>query len=258
MLGLNGLGLGLGSNVAATGGGGGGGGGGTFTPSDISAQLYDWFTADHVGKIDTTSTNVWTGESNSQVLTQATSSQRGTYSSTSPANLSFDTDDYLSIGATATEYDAFFVVTTNSSNADYRTLVKDHLGGIPVVLEGGSNRLGYFSGSFGDSGFTIATATMAIIHLRADVVGVDTTITMSVNGGTETVVGTLTGYVAHPVAVGNNNSGATQNFGKIHAAVITNALLSSTDRDKTIGYLAWHWSLQGSLPGGHPYKSAAP
>lgn len=34
--------------------------------------------------------------------------------------------------------------------------------------------------------------------------------------------------------------------------------LSAADRQKVEGYLAWKWGLQGNLPAGHPYKSAAP
>jgi hypothetical protein len=33
---------------------------------------------------------------------------------------------------------------------------------------------------------------------------------------------------------------------------------SLSDRQKTEGYLAWKYALQGLLPAGHPYKSAAP
>ena len=37
-----------------------------------------------------------------------------------------------------------------------------------------------------------------------------------------------------------------------------NVQLSDTNRQKIEGYLAWKWGLQASLPGGHPYASAAP
>ena len=34
--------------------------------------------------------------------------------------------------------------------------------------------------------------------------------------------------------------------------------VSTADRQKTEGYLAWKWGTEGSLPAAHPYKSAAP
>ena len=36
------------------------------------------------------------------------------------------------------------------------------------------------------------------------------------------------------------------------------SVLSTTDRQKAEGYLAWKWGIQASLPVGHPYKNAAP
>ena len=35
-------------------------------------------------------------------------------------------------------------------------------------------------------------------------------------------------------------------------------LISSDQRQKVEGYLAWKWGLQANLPAGHPYKTAAP
>ena len=40
--------------------------------------------------------------------------------------------------------------------------------------------------------------------------------------------------------------------------LIYNQYLGTTDRQTIEGYLAWKWGLQGSLPAGHPYKSASP
>jgi hypothetical protein len=44
-------------------------------------------------------------------------------------------------------------------------------------------------------------------------------------------------------------------FGEI---VITSGLLTTDERNKIQGYLAWKWGLVGNLPIGHPYKDAAP
>jgi len=46
--------------------------------------------------------------------------------------------------------------------------------------------------------------------------------------------------------------------GDIAEIVMTPSALSSADRQKVEGYLAWKWGLEGFLPSGHPYKSAAP
>jgi hypothetical protein len=45
---------------------------------------------------------------------------------------------------------------------------------------------------------------------------------------------------------------------EIAELILFTTALSTTDRQKIEGYLAWKWGLQASLPGGHPYFSAAP
>jgi hypothetical protein len=40
--------------------------------------------------------------------------------------------------------------------------------------------------------------------------------------------------------------------------LLFNAPLTTTDRQKVEGYMAWKWSLSSDLPADHPYKTAAP
>ena len=40
--------------------------------------------------------------------------------------------------------------------------------------------------------------------------------------------------------------------------VVQQANMTLEDKQKLEGYMAWKWGLQGDLPGGHPYESAAP
>lgn len=46
--------------------------------------------------------------------------------------------------------------------------------------------------------------------------------------------------------------------GYISEIIFYNNILSTTDRQKIEGYLAWKWGLQGNLPSNHLYKTAAP
>jgi len=46
--------------------------------------------------------------------------------------------------------------------------------------------------------------------------------------------------------------------GFISEVLVYNTALSTSDRQKIEGYLAWKWSIQTSLPTAHPYYSAAP
>ena len=46
--------------------------------------------------------------------------------------------------------------------------------------------------------------------------------------------------------------------GTIAEIVLVHADVTTATRQLLEGYLAWKWGLEGSLPGGHPYESAAP
>lgn len=46
--------------------------------------------------------------------------------------------------------------------------------------------------------------------------------------------------------------------GFIAEVVVTDTLLSTADRQKLEGYLAWKWGLVANLPSGHPYKIKPP
>ena len=61
-----------------------------------------------------------------------------------------------------------------------------------------------------------------------------------------------------PVRLGVNRSGA--NFLNANHAehVFTTSVLSTEDRQKLEGYLAWKWGLEANLPAGHPYESTPP
>ena len=54
------------------------------------------------------------------------------------------------------------------------------------------------------------------------------------------------------------NSYSNQGYAKYGEVLIYNTSLSTLDRQKTEGYLAWKWGLNTSLPTNHPYYSAAP
>jgi hypothetical protein len=47
-------------------------------------------------------------------------------------------------------------------------------------------------------------------------------------------------------------------YGNVCEVLVYTGVLSTANRQKVEGYLAWKWGLQASLPSGHPYLSAAP
>jgi surface protein len=46
--------------------------------------------------------------------------------------------------------------------------------------------------------------------------------------------------------------------GAIAEIIVCDSALSTTNREKVEGYLAWKWGMEADLPSGHPYKSSPP
>ena len=77
-----------------------------------------------------------------------------------------------------------------------------------------------------------------------------------VSGGSNASTGT---FAITKYGIGNQANPTTEYWnGAIGEVLIYNVGLNDTQRQKVEGYLGWKWGLQGSLPAGHPYKSAAP
>jgi hypothetical protein len=60
------------------------------------------------------------------------------------------------------------------------------------------------------------------------------------------------------VYIGSLYNGTQEWNGDIGDIIIYNGVLSTGDRQKVEGFLAWKWDLQSNLPSNHPYKFAAP
>jgi hypothetical protein len=60
-------------------------------------------------------------------------------------------------------------------------------------------------------------------------------------------------------SIGRNIISADRSWhGPIGEVIATTVVLSTDNRQKLEGYLAWKWALESSLPSGHPYKNRAP
>jgi len=60
------------------------------------------------------------------------------------------------------------------------------------------------------------------------------------------------------IYIGLMRDTGTRFTGQISEILAYNSVLSTPDRQKVEGYLAWKWGLQANLPANHPYKSATP
>jgi len=55
-----------------------------------------------------------------------------------------------------------------------------------------------------------------------------------------------------------NGAAVMPNGSQLSEIVLTHSEVTTNDRQKLEGYLAWHWELEANLPVGHPYASTPP
>lgn len=108
----------------------------------------------------------------------------------------------------------------------------------------------------GVSGANVLSTSFGTAGLAANVIDI------AVNAGTPTTLSGNTGALGTlGVRIGADltvtNGGNTWD-GQIGEVVIISGDLTSADRQRMEGYLAWKWGLESKLPSGHPYKSLPP
>lgn len=230
-----------------------GGGGGSWTPASLTTQLQRWYDASDTGSITIgTGVSQWNDLSgNAKHLTQATGGNQPGYTSATSIDFEGGSTRRLDASSWSSQYDIYVVLTTNSSNSDFRVgfMAAEQI----LIFNTGQNLFGTWQSGFKSSAMSVATSTKALIRVSMDA---SKNVSMNLNGGTMTgTITTMPGSVAI-VSVGGEST-ASRQVGKIHEIVVSDNL-GSTDQQKTEGYLAWKWGLQASLPGGHPYSGAAP
>jgi hypothetical protein len=78
------------------------------------------------------------------------------------------------------------------------------------------------------------------------------------DGTAASAVSSTGNFTSTPQLTIFNDSSSAGWTGKCSEFILGDTTLSSADRERIEGYLAHKWALTGSLPGGHPYKNAAP
>jgi hypothetical protein len=65
-------------------------------------------------------------------------------------------------------------------------------------------------------------------------------------------------YNIHAIGLAASSFGSRCWSGSLNEMMVFSSNLSTTDRQKAEGYLAWKWNLQASLPSGHTYRNTSP
>lgn len=253
----------------------------TFLPSDV-AGLSLWLDAQDAATVTSSGgyASQWNDKSGqSYNLTQATGGSQPAYASSA---MTFSGNRFFNIPAAsinnASAYCYFFVFTPVAALNWITVKQRDGTNTYNVLSmtnttnSGGQNTAGtsqylYFhnqnNGTVANSGSALTLSQQQLITITFD----GTNFIMYRNG-TQLSSTTGTFAIANATTITNytmglwNLGGVVQNSGTTNFSMnefgFYNQGLTTLNRQKLEGYLAWKWGLQDSLPGDHPYRNSPP
>ena len=198
-----------------------------------------------------------TGVNSPTVVTNAVNSKSAV--SYNGSSYSYST---IASGTFSTAMNIFFVYKVNGA-VSYPAPITRGQGnnGSPIDQYNATRYLGGGSYNGYNSAWSHASATSTTLFTQLIQQSPSTTYNEYVNGSTTASL-SVTGFSASDAAsyvyIGTRDDKVTMFNGYMCELIIYNAMVGLTAQQKIEGYLAWKWGIQASLPGGHPYASAAP
>ena len=242
-----------------------------WSPSNLgSGVLTAWYKADSISGSDGDGVSAWTDSSgNGNNLAQAVTARQPTLQTSELNDLSvvrYDgTNDILSdsdIAAldvgTGDIWVAIVFKATDDSSVNFIlekgttsfAVMNTASGVLQLRLGGTTNIPEQSAGNWSRTDFVLVSGSR-----------VSSTCTGFVNGSAMTTTSTTnTGSISNSdvLDIGASAVGGNPLTGDVAEVLVGGATLSSSDREKLEGYLAWKWGLQDNLPSSHPYKTFPP
>jgi hypothetical protein len=238
-----------------------------WTPSAIATAL--WLDADSPSSITLNGSTVsqWNDKSgNGRNFSQPSGSLQPAYNASSKL-IAFTNDALVYSGSIPLAGAGAFIVgnlySTSASNTgvlSFNSGGQDYLAGGFLPWSSGfsaglpSGADAYYNGSGNNNRSYTMNSTMLYGYVTTEGIYGNGSLLYSANNGTTPL--TLT-YGA----IGARSNGASASLGSnvdISEIILTASPLSTPDRQKLEGYLAWKWGLVANLPADHPYKSLPP
>lgn len=238
-----------------------------WRPDELGASLALWLDAEDASTITLNGTTVsqWNDKSgNARHAVQATASDQPTYSTSRingrPAVFSDGTNDRLNFSSAIIPNNFhIFAVGQPNSNDNQKSFLVNQFAVSTGRLQTWFTRLGSPSAA----GFQIGSVpiivqndfvlnqteiiewarwnNVALVRANGDA--------FATGDATDEVQNTNTSLFSRDVIFSAVTAGEI---------ILLNQELSTTDRQKLEGYLAWKWGLEANLPADHPYKSTPP
>lgn len=238
-----------------------------FAPSDISG-LSLWFDAADTGTLTLSGSDVITWGDKSIIgnnYTQSNSGNRPSYqldSTFGAYGVFFDgVNDNLVPSNNAlrswnsSNWTTFIVLRLTGTTDNYMTVYRSSPSGMWIRYRVDATTWSFYSLG---SEVAVSQALSSANGIYADVIS-STAHTVYQNGsqlGTPSA-GISTTY-SETFTLGGNGTDESMTGYMFEFIMYNGSALSTTNRQKIEGYLAWKWGLQSTLPANHPYKAAKP
>lgn len=186
-----------------------------------------------------------------------------TNSLNSKATIKFTSSSFYNItyASFPTSYSMYAVYQTTSTIGTFQRVINSSNAAYIFVGTGSeSSNVATFAGNgtlFNDIDANSPTYNVLNRYGIVSLTNNNTTLRPYINGSNQnTKVGT-TGVFSNFI-LGRVPSGLQQFHGNLAEIIMYTSNMSTDDRQKVEGYLAWKWGLQSNLQSSHPYRSNAP
>jgi len=238
------------------------GGSKLWRPDELGADLALWLDAEDASTITLNGSDVSQWDDKSGNGNHAAQAVAASQPARVTNGIQFDgTDDYMDITAanikTVTQPFVYAMVVDLNSGAAFKPTIDGITNSLDRVLTGNAgsgdnDRM--FSGAALDA-LTQVTATAVRVYNFNSPSSSYFRNGISVASGDS---GTQNPSSGIRLGADHDLSGANYSNILFNEYVVIDGVLSTADRQKLEGYLAWHWELEANLPGGHPYASTPP
>lgn len=243
-----------------------------WVPSELGADLALWLDAADTDTIVLNGSNVsaWGDKSgNGFTAEQISASFQPAYTASSingKSTLEFDgSDDILLTSFTVPLTHSVFYVARSDGQTGTGSLLRpvwSSQGGDPTLVGSGATRNPTLQLDFYISSTRITPVANSFLDnetLLAGSIYDGSTLSGFKNGSSHSTPLTISATGFSSATIGGDTADATRRFhGAIAEIVMADAALSTADRQKLEGYLAWKWGLTANLPSNHPYKTTPP
>lgn len=235
-----------------------------WTPDDLETPPTIWVKADSIVANDNDLLTTWPDDSGNGNDLAAISSQRPTYRTNQQNGLPAVKFDPSGGGGGGSN--SMTKAVTGLSQPEHLVFVArpDSALTTGLAMDGAASDMRWQAADTSGNYFIYAGGTTVTVGFTADQFAIVSALFNGAsseyrkNGGTSASVGNVGAFNGGGLTLGSSRSGGGPCRVSFAEVVFADYVLTTDERQRIEGYLAWKWGLQADLPADHPYKASAP